>query len=103
MPTLAELAEDAAAYTPLWPGVDRVVRGRVCLLFLEWLTFVQRIRLETHEVEAMLGDVRARMAARGRTKALWWVGAGSRPDDSADCQGAAEVGAHDERGRARRV
>lgn len=81
MPTLAELAEDAAAYTPLWPGVDRVEADAFCLLFLEWLTFVQRIRLEPGQVEPALADVRARMAARGRTRAMWWVGAGSRPAD----------------------
>lgn len=81
MPTLAELAEDAALYTPLWPGIDRVEGGPFCLLFLEWLTFVQRIRLAADEVEQALADVRARMAARGRTRAMWWVGAGSRPVD----------------------
>lgn len=81
MPTLAELAEDAAAYTPLWPGVDRVDGGRFCLLFLEWLTFVQRVRLAPEEVEPALADVRARMAERGRTRAMWWIGEGSRPAD----------------------
>src|SRR5512142_1692022 len=79
MPTLAELAEDAAAYTPLWPGTERVNGGAYCLLFLEWLTFVQRIRLRSREVERALADVRARMAERGRTRAMWWIGSGSRP------------------------
>jgi hypothetical protein len=81
MPTLAELAEDAAAYTPLWPGIDRVNGGPYCLLFLEWLTFVQRIRLKPARVEQALADVRARMAERGRTRAMWWLGNGSRPAD----------------------
>lgn len=81
MPTLAELAEDAAAYTPLWPGVDRVDDPRFCLLFLEWLTFVQRVRLEPREVERAVADVRARLRERGRARAMWWVGSQSRPAD----------------------
>lgn len=74
-----ELAEDAAAYTPLWPGIDRVDDPRFCLLFLEWLTFVQRLRLDEDEVERVLAEVRAALRGRGRTRAMWWVGEGSQP------------------------
>jgi hypothetical protein len=79
MPTLAELAEDAAAYTPLWPGVQRVDDPRFCVLFLEHMTFVQRLRLDADGVDEALADVRTLAGERGRRSTVWWLGESTEP------------------------
>ena len=80
MPTLRELAVDAAAYTPLWPGVERIDDPRFCMLFLEHLTFVQRLRLDG-DVAEVVDTVRSLAAGHGRTRTLWWIGDGAEPGD----------------------
>jgi hypothetical protein len=77
--TLVELAEDAAAHTPLWPGVDRVVDERFCVFFAENPTFVQRLRLTAGSVAETLEDVRRLARARGRSRTQWWVGSTAEP------------------------
>ena len=84
MPALVELAEDAGAHAPLWPGVDRVVDPRFCLFWGESPSFVQRLRLAGESLEQAVEDVRALVRAKGRTRALWWVGTTSEPGDLAE-------------------
>ena len=81
MTTLRELAVDAAAHTPLWPGIERIDDPRFCVLFLEHMTFVQRLRLGEDEIDGAIDDVRALAAERGRGRTLWWVGDGAEPAD----------------------
>jgi hypothetical protein len=81
VPTLVELAEDAGAFAPLWPGVDRVVDPRFCLFWGESPSFVQRPRLEGQSLEQAVEDVRALVRAKGRPRALWWVGTTAEPAD----------------------
>jgi hypothetical protein len=74
---ILELAENANAHVALGPGVERLVDPRFVIWLGRspgpWFSVVQRLRLAEGGVEAALADVRALLAARGRTGSSWEV------------------------------
>ena len=75
------LAETPNAYVPPWPGSERIDDERFVIWFgpamYPGLTVVQRVRAD----DATVADVRAILAERGRTRAIWMVGPSSQPSD----------------------
>lgn len=79
-----KLAEDAFAYTPLWPTFQREEHDGYVLLHgpsqHHLMGLVLRLRLDTN-VEAVVEDVRGWFQERGRGEFTWLVGDSSKPDD----------------------
>jgi GNAT superfamily N-acetyltransferase len=80
------LAESLNSYMPLGPGEERIERPGWAI----WLgterahpafTVVQRLRLDGADVASAVAEVRALLAARGRTQASWEVGPSATPGD----------------------
>jgi hypothetical protein len=89
-PTIPEevrrMAEDPAAYDrepTEESGFERVLNDRYCVLLgpVPSFTSVMRLRLDRHEVEPTVAEVRSLVAARSHTKPVWWVGGSARPVD----------------------
>jgi hypothetical protein len=73
---LREVAEYPNSFGPLGPGGDRIDTGRYTLCLgagSTWNT-VQRQRFPLEEVDAVIGEVRATLRERGRTRTQWEVG-----------------------------
>ncbi len=84
-PTLLELAENPAVYTPDNPDVERIADPRYCVLAFTsgGRADVQRIRLAPEEVGGAVERVRALLRGRGHESVLWWLGASATPADLA--------------------
>src|SRR5512136_3051224 len=79
------IAEDAWAYSVLWPNEVRHDAGDA-VLFHGVGTFhldgsASRIRFAPSTAERRIAEVRAWFAARGRDAFTWWVGASATPVD----------------------
>jgi GNAT superfamily N-acetyltransferase len=79
-----KLAEDAFAYTPLWPAYEREEREQ-CVLFHgpsahRWFAMALRLRLGS-DVETVVEDVRDWFRERGRRELTWIVTDSSTPSD----------------------
>jgi hypothetical protein len=73
---LREVAEYPNSFGPVGPGSDRIDTGRYTLCLgpgSTWNT-VQRQRFPLEELDAVLGEVRATLRERGRTRTQWEVG-----------------------------
>ena len=82
---IRELCENANTYTPLGPGNERIVDPRFVVALSpgsdpHW-TVVQRLRLESDEVEATVAEIRILVAQRGRTACTWEVADSATPPD----------------------
>jgi hypothetical protein len=73
---LREVAEYPNSFGPLGPGSERIDTGRytLCLGAASTWNTVQRQRFPLEEVDAVLGEVRATLRERGRTRTQWEVG-----------------------------
>jgi GNAT superfamily N-acetyltransferase len=80
---LLSFAEDPTAFLGLYPDDERILTDRYCVVFTPgahyWSTIVERLRLQTGEVEAGVAEVRALVRARGRSGAAWRVGPSATP------------------------
>jgi hypothetical protein len=80
---ILELAENANAHVALAPGEERLVDPRFVIWLGRspgpWFNVVQRLRLDEDGVEGALADVRALLAARGRTASSWEVAGSATP------------------------
>ena len=83
-PSVASLAEEPVAHVvdPL-PPAERVVTERYCVSLgaVSTHTLVQRVRCREDELGAVIAEVRALVADRGHSRAIWFVGPSSRPPD----------------------
>jgi len=83
-PDARRLAEDAFAYTPLWPGFEREEHDGYVVFHgpnaHHLFALALRLRLGA-EVEAVVRDVRAWFAQRGRHEFTWLVSDSSTPAD----------------------
>jgi hypothetical protein len=78
---LREVAEYPNSFGPLSPGDERIDTGRYTLCIgtgRKWNT-VQRQRFPVEEVDAVIAEVRAELAERGRTQTQWEVGSSATP------------------------
>lgn len=88
MALIRELCENANTYTPLGPGEERIVDGR----FVLWLgssadphaNVAQRFRIDADGVATVVEEVRALVAARGRSSCTWEIGESATPSDLVD-------------------
>ena len=82
-PEVRRLAEDPSAYAPMPPGFERVQNERFSLLLGPFpeLTMVQRLRLDSANVDATLAEVRELAAGQGRDFVTWWVTDSTTPAD----------------------
>jgi GNAT superfamily N-acetyltransferase len=82
-----KLAEDAFAYTPLWPSFEREARKGYVLFHgpspHHLFGLALRLRLGA-EIDSLVKEVRAWFAARGRREFTWLVGDSSKPTDLRD-------------------
>lgn len=85
-PDLLELAENPAFYTPLTPGMERVLDDRFCLLMFLWRSHAEahRLRFAPGGVESGVEDVRRAARERDCKRVVWWVGDEATPLDLAD-------------------
>ena len=83
-PSVASLAEEPVAHVvdPL-PPAERVVTERYCVNLgaVSAHTIVQRVRCREDELGAVIAEVRALVADRGHSRAIWFVGPSSRPSN----------------------
>jgi GNAT superfamily N-acetyltransferase len=80
---LRELAEYPNSFGPLGPGDERIETSRFTLCLpaeRRWNT-VQRQRFRADEVDAVLGEVRSLLRARGRNRTQWEIGSAAEPRD----------------------
>jgi hypothetical protein len=73
---LREVAEYPNSFGPVGPGSERIDTGRYTLCLgpgSTWNT-VQRQRFPLEELDAVIGEVRATLRERGRTRTQWEVG-----------------------------
>jgi GNAT superfamily N-acetyltransferase len=85
---LRRLAEDPAAFLPVEPGEVRIEDPRY-VISLEpeshpWSVRVQRLRLDSSEVESAVAEIRDVLTARGRSASMWSVGSSATPADLSD-------------------
>jgi Acetyltransferase (GNAT) domain len=80
-PSLQELAEDHAVYTPSRPGFAREIGPRFTLVSGIASATVVRLRLEPDEVSATVEEVRALAQEHGNDQVLWWIGDLATPPD----------------------
>ena len=83
---IRELAENANTHVPLGPGQERLVDDRYVIWFGAGAldphgTVVQRLRLDVHDVETTVAEIRAAIAARGRSTCTWEVADSATPSD----------------------
>jgi GNAT superfamily N-acetyltransferase len=81
-PTVAELAEDAAAHVLPRPGFETIRRDDFFFEAGRHRASMQRLRLD--DVEATVAWARDECARRGITRCEWWVGWSATPADLAD-------------------
>ena len=77
-------AEDPAAHTPEPEnGMERILDDRYCVLLgpVPSFTSVMRVRIQPHEVERTVAEVRELVADRGHVKPVWWIGRSATPPD----------------------
>jgi hypothetical protein len=76
---LREFAQCPDRFTMISPDVDRVVHERFCLIQGNVWAGVSAVRVAAHDVEALVADVRERVA---REKHLvWWIDPDAQPPD----------------------
>jgi hypothetical protein len=83
------MAEDPAAYDHEpgpESGFERILNDCYCVFLgpVPSFTSIMRLRLAAEQVEPAVEEIRALVAARGHTKAVWWVGGSATPDDLVD-------------------
>jgi GNAT superfamily N-acetyltransferase len=78
-PTVAELAEDAAAHVLPRPGFETIRRDEFFFEAGRHRASMQRLRLD--DVEATVAWARDECARRGITHCEWWVGWSATPPD----------------------
>jgi len=81
-PTVAELAEDAAAHVLPRPGFETIRRDGFFFEAGRHRASMQRLRLD--DIEATVAWARDECARRGITHCEWWVGWSATPADLAD-------------------
>jgi len=81
-PTVAELAEDAAAHVLPRPGFETIRRDGFFFEAGRHRASMQRLRLD--DIEATVAWARDECARRGITHCEWWVGWNATPADLAD-------------------
>lgn len=84
----AEVAEDLMAYLPLGPGGEYADLGAV-RLSLEpgpspYFATASRLRGPAGAADALIDEVRAWFASRGRQELTWWLGPSTTPPGLAD-------------------
>ena len=82
-PTVAELAEDAAAHVLPRPGFETIHRDEFFFEAGRHRASLQRLRLD--DVEATVAWAREQCARREITRCEWWVGWSATPSDLAEC------------------
>ena len=84
----AEVAEDLMAYLPTGAGGERADLGSVRLGVQPgpdpYFATAARVRAAAADVDALIDEVRAWLAARGRRELTWWLGPRTTPADLAD-------------------
>lgn len=83
-PTVAELAEDAAAHLLPRPGFETIHRDDFFFEAGRHRASMQRLRLRLGDIEATVAWARDECARRGITHCEWWVGWSATPADLAD-------------------
>jgi GNAT superfamily N-acetyltransferase len=82
-----KLAEDAFAYTPLWPSFEREERDGYVVFHgpspHHLFGLILRLRLGA-DIDMVVKEVRAWFAERGRREFTWLVGDSSTPSDLGD-------------------
>lgn len=81
-PTVAELAEDAAAHVLPRPGFETIHRDEFFFEAGKRRASMQRLRLD--DVGATVAWARAECARRGVDRCEWWVGWSATPSDLAE-------------------
>jgi hypothetical protein len=76
---LREFAQSPDRFTQLSADVERYVDDRVCIVQGTVWAGVSSVRVEPHEVEALVEEVRARVPAEKQT--TWWLDPDARPSD----------------------
>jgi hypothetical protein len=82
---IRELAENANTYTPLASDEERVVDPRYVISFGAGtdphFAVVQRLRLQSEQVDEAVAEIRALISARGRAACTWEIGDSATPVD----------------------
>ena len=85
---IRELAENANTYTPLGPDEERIVDSRYVISLGAGsdphFTVVQRLRLQSANVEEAVLELRSLISARGRAACTWEIGDSATPADLVD-------------------
>jgi hypothetical protein len=81
---LRELAEYPNSFIEPAPGSERIETGRFTLCLTSRGATVQRQRFAADELDAVVGEVRALLRDRGRTRTQWEIGSQATPSGLAD-------------------
>jgi Acetyltransferase (GNAT) family len=76
---VCEYAEMPDRFSQLGASVERFADARVCILQGPTWASVSGVSIGEDEVEALVGEVRARVAAE--KEPVWWIGPSARPRD----------------------